>query len=438
MNMTDKLRQQLAEQAAKMQAISDLAAKEDRELTEADRKDIDACLETSKVLDADLARAVAIENKVKEVLNNKKFESDSAFAPQAKAEKIPATVKRHGRLKAFKDDFQAYSAGQFLRATVGNNAAAKQWCNDNGILNVHGTTDNAKGGVLVPDGFETAIINLREEYGVFRQNARVYPMSEPIVYVPRRQSGFTAYYVGENSAGTESDASFSQVKLDAKKLMILTRLSQELNDDAIISLADFVANEMAYAFAVQEDQAGFLGDGSSTYGGIIGLENALAAGSVATAAAGDDTFEEVEFAFFQNAVGKLPRFPGIQPKWYVHNAFYWNAMVRLANAAGGNTINNVEAGPGGLSFMGYPVVLVNALPSALTTLASEVVGFFGDLSMTATMGSRSGISVVSDSSRYFEYDQIAMRCTQRYDIVCHEVGTASAAGPMIALKMGTA
>jgi len=58
--------------------------------------------------------------------------------------------------------------------------------------------------------------------------------------------------------------------------------------------------------------------------------------------------------------------------------------------------------------------------------------------MTATMGSRSGISIVSDSSRYFEFDQIAVRCTQRFDIVCHEVGTASAPGPMIALKMGTA
>ena len=168
------------------------------------------------------------------------------------------------------------------------------------------------------------------------------------------------------------------------------------------------------------------------------MRSALLAGSTVTATAGDDTFEELDYAFFQNAVGKLPRFPGIQPKWYVHNALYWNGMVRLANAAGGNNIASVQAGPTGLSFMGYPVVLVNALPSALTTLASTVVGFFGDLAMTATMGSKAGISIVTDSSRYFEYDQIAVRCTQRYDIVVHEVGTASAAGPMIALKMGTA
>ncbi len=434
MSLSEKIRNQMAEQVAQVQAISALAEQEDRDMTAEEKTQVDGLLAQSNNLQKDLERALTIEAKAKEILNVRPIGTQNTGAKDV----VPATVKRHGKLKAFKNDFDAYSAGQFLRATIAENKDAMAWCKEHGIMNAHGTTTNSAGGYLVPDGFESAIINLREEYGVFRQNARVYPMSEPIVYVPRRQSGFTAYYVGENSQGTESDASFSQVKLDAKKLMILTRLSQELSDDAIISLADFVANEMAYAFAVQEDQAGFLGDGTSTYGGIVGLRNALLAGSTVTATAGDNTFEELEFAFFQNAVGKLPRFPGIQPAWYVHNALYWNAMVRLANAAGGNNIASVQAGPTGLSFMGYPVVLVNALPSALTDLASTVVGFFGDLAMTATMGSRSGISIVSDSSRYFEFDQIAVRCTQRFDIVCHEVGTASAPGPMIALKMGTA
>lgn len=435
MSLSEKIRNQIAEKTAQMQAMQELALNEDRDLTAEEKAQTDELLAQTKVLDTDLERSLKIEAKAKEILNVRPI---GGAATGGAKDVIPATVKRHGKLKAFKSDFDAYASGQFLRATIGKNDVAAQWCKEHGIMNVHSTTTNSAGGYLVPEGFENAIINLREEYGIFRQNARVYPMTEPIVYVPRRQSGFTAYYVGENSAGTESDASFSQVKLDAKKLMILTRLSQELSDDAIIQLADFVAQEMAYAFAVQEDQAGFLGDGTSTYGGILGLRNALLAGSTVTAIAGDNTFEELEFAFFQNAVGKLPRFPGIRPAWYVHNALYWNAMVRLANAAGGNNIASVQAGPTGLSFMGYPVVLVNALPSALTDLASTVVGFFGDLAMTATLGSKAGISIVTDSSRYFEYDQIAVRCTQRYDIVVHEVGTASAAGPMIALKMGTA
>jgi hypothetical protein len=43
--------------------------------------------------------------------------------------------------------------------------------------------------------------------------------------------------------------------------------------------------------------------------------------------------------------------------------------------------------------------------------------------------------VQADASRYFEFDQIGLRATERLDIVVHEVGTASAAGPIVALKM---
>ncbi len=317
MSLSEKIRNQMAEQVAQVQAISALAEQEDRDMTAEEKTQVDGLLAQSNNLQKDLERALTIEAKAKEILNVRPIGTQNTGAKDV----VPATVKRHGKLKAFKNDFDAYSAGQFLRATIAENKDAMAWCKEHGIMNAHSTTTNSAGGYLVPDGFESAIINLREEYGVFRQNARVYPMSEPIVYVPRRQSGFTAYYIGENSQGTESDASFSQVKLDAKKLMILPRLSQELSDDAIISLADFVANEMAYAFAVQEDQAGFLGDGTSTYGGIIGLRNALLAGSTVTATAGDNTFEELEFAFFQNAVGKLPRFPGIQPPFGILTSF---------------------------------------------------------------------------------------------------------------------
>ncbi len=432
MSFADKLRRKIADEAARAQAIVDIAATENRDLSNEEKSEVDAILAASDSLQTDLERAVKVEAKVKDILAVRSVVE--ASKPEAK---IPATVKKHSKLKAFKSDEEAYEAGQFLRATIGNSSQAKQWCMDRGILNVHGTSENSKGGYLVPDGFESAIINLREEYGVVRRNGRIYPMSEPIVFVPRRQSGFTAYYVGENAAGTESDASFSQVRLDAKKLMILTRLSQELNDDAILSLADFVANEMAYAFALQEDQAAFLGDGTSTYGGIVGVKNALAAGSLVTAANGDDTFAELEWAFFEEAAAKLPRFPGIRPAWFVHSAMYYTAMVRLANAAGGNTKGDIASGfP--LQFMGYPVVLTQVLPSATTTLASSIVGFFGDLGMASTMGSKAGISIVSDTSRYFEYDQIAIRATERFDFVVHEVGTASVAGPMVGLKMGTA
>jgi HK97 family phage major capsid protein len=434
--------EKMAREVAQAQAILALAEKENRDLSDEEKKETDEIAARVDALRVDKDRYARIENMASQILHATNSAPNAGTEPRIV---IPANARRHKALKAFKNAEDAYAAGRFLQATMSQDddvkAAARQWCRDNGIIqNAHSTTTNTEGGYLVPERFEMAIINLKEEFGVARQNARVYPMAGPVDHAPKRLSGLTMYYVGENSTGTESQASFGQVRLDAKKGMILTLLSNELNSDSVISMADFVAEEMAYAFAVGEDNAVFNGDGTSTYGGIVGLKNALAAGSLATGAAGDNTFAELEWAFFEAAIGALPRFPGLQPKWYVHSSFYATAMLRLMNAAGGNTYSTIEQGAMATPmFLGYPVVFTQCLSSGGSTdYASTIVGYFGDLRLVGTLGDLQGISIRSDASRYFEKDQLAVRGTQRWDWVVHERGTASAAGPMIGLKMGTA
>jgi hypothetical protein len=39
----------------------------------------------------------------------------------------------------------------------------------------------------------------------------------------------------------------------------------------VINMGDDLAGEIAYAFALKEDQCGFIGDGTSTYGGMQGV-----------------------------------------------------------------------------------------------------------------------------------------------------------------------
>jgi HK97 family phage major capsid protein len=105
-------------------------------------------------------------------------------------------------------------------------------------------------------------------------------------------------------------------------------------------------------------------------------------------------------------------------------------MARLQLAAGGNNVSDLGNGPV-MQFMGYPVTFAQCLPS--TVGASTKFAYFGDLSMTATKGNRRGVTIAADSSRYFEFDQTAIRSTLRYDINVHERGTASVAGPMVSL-----
>jgi hypothetical protein len=56
--------------------------------------------------------------------------------------------------------------------------------------------------------------------------------------------------------------------------------------------------------------------------------------------------------------------------------------------------------------------------------------------MAATMGTRRGVTLRADESIYFAQDALALRVTERFDINVHERGTATTAGPILALQMG--
>lgn len=437
MKNSQQIRQEIAAEQAKADAIVALATEENRELTAEESTEIDAILGTESTpgkvtaLNTQLVRQEKLEARIQANIGR---DQDSVFA-SAPEIRVPAKARKSFALKAFANNYEgekdAYASGQFIRATIGGNSNAKQWCRDHGLIsNAMGENNDLLGGVLVIPQFESAIVNLKEEYGVFGQNVRNVPMTSDQWIGPRRLGGLTAYAVTEAQEITQSDATMNQISLTAKKWGTLTRISSELSEDAIIAVADFLAQEIAYAHAVKEDQAGFLGDGTTTHNGIVGLANALNAGSVVTAASGQNTAAALTIAVFQAAVGKLPQFPGIMPKWFVHSAVYWNVLARLQLASGGNNVADLGNGPV-MQFMGYPVVFSQALPS--TVGASTKFAYFGDLSMAATKGTRRGVTIAADNSRYFEFDQTAIRSTLRYDINVHERGDASNAGPMVSL-----
>lgn len=425
---------------AEVEAVAALTEKEGRDETPDEKARLEQITCTgglldviNKSLESDVSRLAIVEKTCANL--ERDFQSRSQDSGVAGAEiRVPARAKASQPLRAFKGptaEADAYASGQFIRATIGQNENARRWCRDHGLIsNAMGENNDMLGGVLVIPQFESAIIALKESYGVFGQHVRNVPMTSDQWIGPRRLSGLTAYAVTEAQEITASDVSMNQVSLTAKKWGTLTRISSELNEDTIVSIADFLVQEIAFAHAVKEDQAGFLGDGTTTYNGIVGLANALLAGSVSTAAAGQITAGGLTIAVFQDAVSKIPQYPGIAPRWFVNSAVYWNTMARLQLAAGGNNVENIGSGPV-LQFMGYPVTFVQALPSSVST--STKFAYFGDLAMAATKGNRRGVSIAADSSRYFEFDQTAVRSTLRYDINVHERGTASVAGPVVCL-----
>lgn len=357
---------------------------------------------------------------------------------------IPATARRTSRLKAFKGpnaEENAYRSGLWALATCFNNWHAQRRCADLGIQihNAMGTNSNPDGGVLVPDMMADAIIDLREEYGVFRQNCRVWPMTSDTLWIPRRTGGITIGPIGENpsSAISQSSPTFDQVQLVAKKPGGLALFSSEIGEDAAIDVAEWIAQEFAYGFALYEDTVGFTGDGSSTHFGIRGLTNLMTeasglAGAV-LAAAGHDTFAEIDAADLTSAMGKLPAYARMNAKWYVSATGADVVFSRLAASAGGNNTQTLRDGLG-LAYLGYPIVISQVLFSNTTAQTDgSALLFFGDLKKSSNMGDRRRVEVFPSAHRYMDTDQVGVRGTERIDIVNSDVGTTSAAGPMIAL-----
>jgi HK97 family phage major capsid protein len=357
---------------------------------------------------------------------------------------ISDVMPRYTSIRSFKGPNavrDAYISGKWVNAILWGNPDAHRWCADRGMFSHELRTAQARGvnslgGALVPDEFSNTIIDLREEFGVFRKETRVMPMSSDTLIVARRASGQAAAHFGENSELTETNATFNNVQLIAKKIGVLTKYSKEVAEDAFIDIADWLAQEIAYAFAVKEDDDGFTGDGTSTDGGIVGLvkkfeDDESQVGAV-TAASGNDTFAEITNTDLTTVMGTLPKYAKANAKWYVSSQGRELMFGRLQAAAGGNTIQSLTGGFGA-SYLGAPIVEVQTLPTTTGDLSENVMALYGDISMSSTMGDRRDIRLQIADQRYFEFDQLAIMGTERFDIVNHDIGDTTNAGPVVAL-----
>jgi len=367
---------------------------------------------------------------------------DSAAAIPARAR----TPLAKNQVRIFENDKDAFQFAKFVGSVVGH-PGSMAYCRENGLqinaLQSEGV--DTGGGFLVPDQFTPQIINLRNSYGVFRRFAFPQEMKTEVCKTPRVTSHGDVYYVGEGSQITPSAIAIDQINLVARKPAMIFTFSRELNDDSAVSLGNLLGDEIAWSLAYAEDMAGFIGDGTSTYGGINGIVNKLSDlngvddGGGLQLATGD-TMAEHTVIDFANMIAKCPAYakrPG-RARFYCSSAFYAATMLRLLVSAGGNFVQSLATGQAGNPiFMGYEVVFSECLPTS--DAASQINCLFGDMSLSSTLGDRMAITIEEsnsatvDGSSLFERDLYAIRGLERYDINNHDLGTATVAGPVVGL-----
>ncbi len=448
----EKLNEKKVELLSKMEAIVEAS---EESLSEESQKEFDTLKAEfdSTVKAIETAETLEKAKQDKEAQDKRPVPSKERIVPQEQISEVkpetsskvilPATVRKSHSLKSFKGEDaneKAYSFGQFIKAANGDYRAA-QWCSDRGIevgkFAVHNSTTNSAGGYLVPTQYSDDIAQLINSYGVARQECKVISMGSDTFNRPKRSSGLTAYPIAESAQTTESTKSYGNIQLVAKNWGIITRMTRQLSEDALISVADDLMNEIAYQFAYAEDNCLFNGDGTSTYNSITGLNSAI------TTAAADSssnpnvvsntaTSGSVAISDITSLMGSLNRFSSNGAKFYCNSATYWSELMKAAYGTSGTNVVNVVEGAN-VKLMGKPVVFCDIL--------ADGVVYYGNLAQVADFGDRSQYSIdFSDSAvvggeSVFERNQIAVRGFERFDINVHSYGQDDEACPVALLTI---
>ena len=289
---------------------------------------------------------------------------------------------------------------------------------------------NSGGGVLVPVEVAAVVLALLEQYGTIRREATSWPMNSDQLAVPRIVAAWTPKWLGQNVQVTTSVAGFDALTLSARKLAAASAVSSELIEDAE-AFGQAVILGLAEAFMQAEDDAGFNGDGTSTYGGVNGLANSLGAAGKYTSASGHVTYGTLDHVDITGMMGLLPARALPNAKFYCSQTAFSTTFTRLSAAEWQRTRDHARTVP---TYLGFPIVISQKLPLVTTSLANKAMLFFGDMKRAVAFGSRRELALrtITESS-LTQLDQVFLMGTERVDIVCGDVGDANAAGAMVAL-----
>ncbi len=436
------LRETLGDLLAEADAICNMAKQEERELTTEENSRFDEILDQVGSNGDDGAEVTGIYASIAKA---EKFEKMKAAAARPSTTGVatpqgsldgggqtqPAIPRARCRLKAFRSNEDAFRAGKWFKAQVTGDEDAKQWLRDYGnaevnIQNVQTTKVDPDGGFITPDPMSSAILDAMDIFGAALVLARRIPMTSMSLQLPRRDGGLTVYYPGEATAITASDKSWTQTKLTADPRAVLTKVSLQLNDAALINVMEDLSMEIGRALGIKMDQELILGDGTSSYGGVQGLPSASNISNNATG----NLFSEAVLADFSAVVGALPQKFHANASWLMSRAGYAESAERLAYAAGGNTTDNVASGEGrgsasvtGRSFMGYPVVFSDQMPAEANSAAAA---YFGDFNYGVVIGEFGNVQIATSEHRYFEEGNLAIRGIYNYDLVLTDFSSTGA------------
>ncbi|MCL1965315.1 MAG: phage major capsid protein, partial [Firmicutes bacterium] len=164
------------------------------------------------------------------------------------------------------------------------------------VLNALQVGTDSEGGYLVPEEFETRLVQSLEEENIIRQLVTVITTGGDRK-IPVVAAKGTASWVDEEGAIPESDDSFGQISLGAFKLATMIKVSEELLNDSAFDLESYIAQGFGNRIGNREEEGFLAGNGTGKPTGVFNATGGAQVG-VTTASATSITLDEVLDLFY--------------------------------------------------------------------------------------------------------------------------------------------
>jgi HK97 family phage major capsid protein len=271
-------------------------------------------------------------------------------------------------------------------------------------------TTAADGGTLVPDVTRPEILRLMEEFGVGRSDFRVLPMGvSKVVKIPRKLTGATVTRTSENTAITDTKVTLDYVTLTASKVAAIVAMSNELDEDSIVDMGQYVNELLGESFAEEEDGQFYAGTGSP-HTGLFNTTSTYGK-EVQVASAADISYDDLVSVVYGIKSNYL-----LNAVWRMHRTVYAE-ICKIKDLQDRPIVVN-PAEPTKASMFGYPIRLIESAPNADTATAGMPLIILG-AGKNAIIGSKRDLTVkilteaTVDSVNLAENDLVGIRVTKR-------------------------
>ena len=270
-----------------------------------------------------------------------------------------------------------------------------------GVSNILSEGVDSEGGYLVPDEFESTLVQALGGENVIRSLAHVITTSSGTHKIPVVASKGEASWIDENGAYPEDDDTFSQVNIDAHKVGTIIKVSEELLNDSAFDLENYFALEYARRIGSKEEEAFIGGNGANKPTGFLNTaEIGVTAASDKAITADEliDLFYSLKAAYRKNAV------------WIVNDSTV--KAIRKLKDNNGQYIWQAALKDGDHdTLLGRPILTSSAMPE---TAADAKPVAFGDLSYY-WIGDRQGVTFKRLNERYADMGQVGFLASKRVD-----------------------